>query len=225
MKKQNKAEKSTENQIQTIFHFPTAIYTIDKPEFLPTVKKVTTEFLKKAKKDSSKLNEIYPSYMTDDLRNDERMDDFCSYVANSAWNILENQGYAMDSLRTFFTEIWCQEHHKYSSMDQHIHNYGAQIVGFYFIDCPENCSRVVFHDPKPGKAQINLPEKNVSNATYASTMINFEPKPGMLFFTNAWLPHSFTRNESDKPMRFIHFNLTVQYVPSETPSTGDAEIV
>ena len=53
MKKQNKAEKSTENQIQTIFHFPTAIYTIDKPEFLPTVKKVTTEFLKKAKKQIS----------------------------------------------------------------------------------------------------------------------------------------------------------------------------
>jgi hypothetical protein len=44
----------------------------------------------------------------------------------------------------------------------------------------------------------------------ASQLINFEPKPGILFFTNAWLAHSFTRHASDKPLKFVHFNLTVQ---------------
>jgi hypothetical protein len=41
-------------------------------------------------------------------------------------------------------------------------------------------------------------------------MINYHPKEGMLMLTNAWLPHSFTRNMSDKPMRFIHFNVNVK---------------
>jgi uncharacterized protein (TIGR02466 family) len=225
MKKQNKIEQAVENQVQTIFHFPTAIYKIDKPEFLPVVKKVTTEFLNKRKKEVKQLDEIYPVYMTEDLRSDKRMTDFCSYIANTAWNILENQGYAMNPLQTVFTEMWCQEHYKHSAMEQHTHNFGSQIVGFYFIECPENASKVLFHDPKAAKVQINLPEKDASNATYASTVINFEPKPGMLLFTNAWLPHSFTRHGSDKPMRFIHFNLGVQQAPQQMACATPAEII
>ena len=49
-----------------------------------------------------------------------------------------------------------------------------------------------------------------ANATIASKMINFEPKPGLMIFSNAWLAHSFTRHASEKPIKFVHFNLTVQ---------------
>ena len=39
-------------------------------------------------------------------------------------------------------------------------------------------------------------------------MINFILKPGTLIFTNAWLPHSFTRNANDKEsVEFTHFNI------------------
>jgi len=31
----------------------------------------------------------------------------------------------------------------------------------------------------------------------------------MLVLANSWLPHSFTKNGSDEPMTFIHFNLGV----------------
>jgi hypothetical protein len=57
---------------------------------------------------------------------------------------------------------------------------------------------------------IDLPQSNVSQATVASSMINFEPKPGLMIFSNAWLAHSFTRHASEKPIKFVHFNLTVQ---------------
>lgn len=220
-----KLKEMMENQVQTIFHFPTAIYTINKPEYLPMTKKVTSAFLKKRKKQVKQLDEIYPAYMTEDLRSDERMSEFSMYIANTAWNILQSQGYAMDNLNTFFTELWCQEHYKHSSMEQHIHGFGIQIVGFYFIDCPENSSKVVFHDPKPAKVQAGLPEQSMEQASYASNMINFEPKPGMLMFTNAWLPHSFTRHGSDKPMRFIHFNLTVGQAPATPVCATPAEVI
>ena len=63
-----------------------------------------------------------------------------------------------------------------------------------------------------------------SKATLASTMINFKPEPGMMMFAPAWLAHSFGRNASKEPFRFVHFNLTVQQTaPTFCPAS--AEIV
>jgi len=45
----------------------------------------------------------------------------------------------------------------------------------------------------------------------------------MLMFANSWLAHSFTRNASDKPMRFIHFNLSVQLAPQQ--AVAPAEVI
>lgn len=218
-------QEQDSNSIETLFYFPTCVYTLNKPEFLEATRALTTDFINQIKEETKELDEIYPVYMTKDLRSDARIEPFANYVANTAWNILDNQGYDMSNLRTYFTEMWCQEHYKHSAMEQHIHGYGAQIVGFYFIDCPENSSRVVFHDPKAAKVQISLPEQNVNNVTQASSMVNLEPKPGMLLFTNAWLPHSFTRNASDKPFRFIHFNLTAQQPERLPTSFAPAEVI
>jgi hypothetical protein len=100
-------------------------------------------------------------------------------------------------------------------MDEHIHANGAQITGFFFLETPKDCSKVVLHDPRPGKKQINIAETNSQNATAASTAIVFAPTPGMILLTNAWLPHSFSRHGAAKPIKFIHFTLGVQYhVPS-----------
>jgi hypothetical protein len=34
-------------------------------------------------------------------------------------------------------------------------------------------------------------------------------------FTNSWLPHSFTKNPSKKPFKFIHFNVGVMPAPQQ----------
>ncbi|NDG03534.1 MAG: hypothetical protein EB119_10195, partial [Synechococcaceae bacterium WBB_34_004] len=73
------------------------------------------------------------------------------------------------------------------------------------------------------KAQIDLPETDVNQATIASKMINFEPKPGLMIFSNAWLAHSFTRHASEKPIKFVHFNLTVQM--AQTVACPAAEVI
>jgi hypothetical protein len=97
-------------------------------------------------------------------------------------------------------------------MEQHVHG-GSQLVGFYFLETPEDSSRALFHDPRPGKVQNFLPESTPSEATLASNIINFEPKPGLLIITNAWLPHSFGRHASDEPLKFVHFSLNTVYQP------------
>jgi uncharacterized protein (TIGR02466 family) len=199
-------------QLQVAYHFPCSIYIIERPDFLDSVNLVSEEALDKQRKEKD-LNEIYPVIMSENYYADERIKDFAEFVGSTAWNILEGQGYAMQNFNTSFTEMWTQEHHKHSAMDQHVHGYGSQIVGFYFLETPEDCSRVVFHDPRSAKVQIDLPEQDMNMATPASKMINFEPKPGMMIFANSWLAHSFTRHASEKPIKFVHFNLTIQHAP------------
>jgi uncharacterized protein (TIGR02466 family) len=192
-------------------YFPTVIYTVEKPEFLEDVKKVCLDALAVKKKDK-KVNDLYPVYMTDNLVTNEKARPLASFIANTGWDILKNQGYSTEGLTALLSEFWCQEHSKHSLMEQHTHGNNSQLVGFYFIDTPEGCSKVVFHDPRPGKVQINLQEHDASKATTASDMVNFTPKPGLLIFTNSWLPHSFTRHASKSPIRFIHFSINVQYM-------------
>jgi len=218
-------EASTDKKIEAFWHFPTLIYSAKAPQFLSAAKKVATEAIAEKKKEIKKLDDIYPVVMTGNLNDDPRMLDLADFIAQSAWEILDSQGYAMQNLSTYFTEFWCQEHHKHSAMEQHVHGYGSQIVGFYFIDVPENSSRVLFHDPKAGKVQLNLPEKDMSQATIASNVINFVPEAGTVMFANAWLAHSFTRHAAGRPMRFIHFNVSVQHVAPTACPAHDVEVI
>ena len=147
--------------------------------------------------------------MTGNYFGDPRMADFSEFVGGTAWNILNEQGYAMQDKAVSFTEMWTQEHHKHSAMDAHVHGFGSQVVGFYFLETPENCSKIVFHDPRAAKVQIDLPEQDINTATPASKAINFTPKPGLMIFANSWLAHSFSRHAAELPIKFVHFNLTV----------------
>lgn len=194
---------------QVFTYFPSLVYMVKKPEFLNTVRIVCDEYVEKAKADH-KLDEIYPVYMTGSFYDDPRIADFAQHVGQEAWNILSGQGYNMNGLSTFFTEMWCQQHYKHSSMEQHVHGYGSQIVGFYFTQTPEDCSRVVFHDPVAARVMAGLGEVDGNIATPASRMVNFKPEPGMMIFTNAWLAHSFTRHAASEPIQFVHFNLGVR---------------
>lgn len=211
-------------QLEIAIHFPCPIYLIERPDFLEIVSEVSEESLAQQNKERP-LNEIYPVIMSNNYFDDPRLNQFAEFVGATAWNILNEQGYAMQDKLVSFTEMWTQEHHKHSLMEQHTHGYGSQIVGFYFLEVPDNSSRVVFHDPRIGKSLIDLPEVDISQATIASKMINFQPKPGLMIFANAWLAHSFTRHAAENPIKFVHFNLTVQMaVPAVCPAPA-AEIV
>ena len=201
--------------------FPCPIYVIERPDFLDVVSAVSEEALEPRRKEQ-KLDDIYPVYMTENYFSDPRMGGFTEFVGATAWNILNEQGYAMQGKAVQFTEMWTQEHYKHSAMDAHVHGFGSQIVGFYFLETPENCSRVVFHDPRSGKVQIDLPEQDINMATPASKMINFTPKPGMMIFANSWLAHSFTRHTAELPIKFVHFNLTVIPAPQQACNTPPA---
>lgn len=197
--------------------FPSPVYIVDAPEFLPAVTVVVNEYLKDIKTAKTDFDPLYP-VQTDGFFHEPVLAEFTQYIAQTAWNILRDQGFDMETKGTYFREMWAQEHNQYQGHDEHIHTHGDQISGFYFINVPEGASAVAIHDPRAGKLQINLEETNKAVVTDASPSALFIPKPGQMFFINSWLPHSVTRNPTVNPTCLVHFNLTVGLAPK----TGNA---
>ena len=205
-------------QLQVEYLFASSVWRTSAPQFLEAVQAVVkTAFSKRKKEHPEILKTVYPTIMTDNIHTDPRCAEFANYIQQAAWNVLNNQGYNMDIFDMQFYDCFGQEHHKYSGHDTHTHP-GGQVTGFYFLETPENCCRVVFKDPRHGKNHNSIGERNMSQATLASYEINYQPQPGDFFFTNSWLPHSFTRNANIKPMRFIHFTLGVQFKGQPVPT-------
>ena len=195
--------------------FPSPVYIVDAPEFLPAVQVVANEYLKEIREIKTDFDPLYP-VQTNGFFHEPVLAGFTQYIAQTAWTILRDQGFDMEDKGTYFREMWAQEHNQYQGHDEHIHTHGDQISGFYFIDAPKGASAVAIHDPRAGKVQINLEENNKAVVTDASSVALFIPKPGQMFFINSWLPHSITRNPSTSSTRLVHFNLTVGPAPKTT---------
>jgi len=196
-----------ENELFSEAHFVSNVYYGDISSHLKVAKKVALEYLSKV---DAEPNNIYPVRMTDNFVHDKRIEPLRLFILNSVLQVLNQQGYDLRNGVVNMLDMWCQEHHMRSGMDYHVHN-GAVMSGFYFIDCPSEDSKLIFHDPRSAKVFSSLPELNENNLTSASNIINYIPKPGMLVFANSWLPHSVLKNTSNKEFRFIHFNVGVKY--------------
>jgi uncharacterized protein (TIGR02466 family) len=221
MARKKKAEEPAVAPLDQFHYFATPIYITKQPQFLETVKAIAADSIKQVH-GKAKPNKIHPVLMSGSMLEDERIAPFAEFIGSTAWNILSSQGYAMENFTTTFTELWCQEHYQTSSMDYHAHPGGNFLVGFYFLDVPEGAPPAIIHDPRAGRLMLALPEADPSQATLASTMINFKPEPGMMMFAPAWLAHSFNRNTSKEPFRFVHFNLTVQQTaPAFCPAPAE----
>lgn len=188
--------------------FPTSVYSVVREDFLDNLKQVS-------KKHMTTFDKYV--HMSKNFYDDPDVSDFCNAVLHVSWKILKDQGYYMEDKETYFTEMWTQEHYKHSLMEQHTHKFGSQIVGFYFLETPENCSKLLIHDPRPAKMIIGLDEVDEKQATEASDVVNFKPQPGLMIFTNGWLPHSFSRHENEMPIKFIHFNVGVNHTHYDAP--------
>jgi uncharacterized protein (TIGR02466 family) len=203
------------DQLEEFHYFTTPVYAVKKPEFLEPIRNVSKKYLDKSKSRIAK-NKNPMMVMTTNFSLDPDASEFAQYVSQTAWNILNAQGYNMDNLVTFFTEMWTQEHNFHSSMDTHVHGGGSQISAFYFLDVPENSCKMVIHDPRAGKVMINLPQKDANAVTPASERIVFAPEAGALIMCPAWLPHQFTRNlNKTKPVHFVHMNIAVTHAPEQ----------
>lgn len=198
------------NDLNMEYLFPSNVFSSRRTEFISQVLPIFEEYSSQIKNERG-VDPYYPSVMTRDMIGDSRLLEFSNVILGYAWQALTMQGYNMTLFSTFFSSLWGQEHHKNSSMEYHIHGENSQISGFYFLDVPQGSMEILYHDPRAVKVYANLPEADLNTVTPATSIIKFIPEPGNLFLSNSWLPHSFTKNRSDHPVKFIHFNINVMY--------------
>jgi hypothetical protein len=91
----------------TYFYFASPVYASEQPEFLDVVSEVSKDMLAKLTHDP---HEIYPMFNTDDFATDPRMNEFCAFVAQTGWNVLKEQGYAMENFSMSVDSAWSQKH-------------------------------------------------------------------------------------------------------------------
>ena len=200
--------------------FITAVYRKYAPEYISTIKPVHEEYIQKIRQQITP-DDVYPGIMTESMKSDPRLESFERYIADCAWDILNQQGYNMDYFYTLVQQLWGQYHPRTSSMEPHSHGDSSFLVGLYFIDVPEDSSKINFHDPRPAKIHTGLPLRQIDSLTYANDIISYTPRPGDLVITNSWLSHSFLRNRSQLPFNFLHFNIGVIRADSiEPPDTA-----
>lgn len=196
-------------EIEQNFYFSCGVYLYKDKKYIKNLLKVSNDVFNSMGKEITQIEDVYPIRQSINFNSNPEIEDFRSFLGHSSWGILDSQGYEMSAYDMTITELWCQEHHKYSGHDKHIHGNQGQICGFYFLECEKDSILALIHDPRDVKVYTDLPQKKIDDVTYASSTINFSPEPGLFIFMNTWMPHSFTRNKSDKPVKFIHFNIGV----------------
>lgn len=218
-------ENEYQNMLAVENHFTSPVYFIEKLEFLDLAKEISQEYGSKIDPEM-KFSEIFPVVQTESFHNDYRLDDFMTFIARTAWNILYDQGYDMDMFTTGVTELWAQDHYYLSGQSEHVHA-GSQITGFYILEAPDNSSQIVLHDTSAGKKQIGLPLKDMSRLTIGSQTVHYTPREGAFYFFNSYVPHEFTRNASQSSFKFIHFNVAVFHneQTNQQCNVSDAEII
>ena len=93
------------DQLNPTHLFSAPVYVIEKPEYLDAARSVSSRFIEK-RKCVEELNPAFPVYMTESIYIDPEISALAKFISQTAWNILSSQGYAMEYLQTYYTEMW-----------------------------------------------------------------------------------------------------------------------
>jgi len=189
------------------FHyFATAVYREEKPEWVGHVLKQVDRWCEEQKRINQEQGNNYPVVQTGHMGNDPELSFLSEYFGRTATDLLCKQGYFIDPFEFYTSGMWGQELGCWGSHEPHVHP-NTQMCGLYFLDTPEGGSFPVFSDPRQGKAMNDFFTIG-EEVTVATPKIFFNNMiPGTFMFFNAWLPHQFTINQSQRPTKFIHFTL------------------
>lgn len=198
--------------------FSNSILVFQDNSWLDNLNKLSENYLIKSRDENKKRvinnKEFGFSNHSSPLINDENFLDFTKFICKKSFNFLEEQGYDLSNYSLNVSDLWVQEFAKNGggNHNTHVHS-NSHVSGFYFLKCSNKTSYPIFHDPRPGKLMIQLPEKNISLITEASESVPLFPSPGTFVFFNSYLGHEFPIDLGVEPFRFIHFN--IQALPKQ----------
>lgn len=203
--------------VENIFSSP--VYSMIMPTYLKKLNEACDPHIEKAKKVNQPLidqrNKNYKKDLKDfafvhhslDIREDPALQEFISFVKDTSYTILNEQGYDLTDHKIILKDLWVQEFPRAGGGYHwpHIHE-NCHISGFYFLKCSPKTSYPVFHDPRPAKIVTDLPLKKEENM-YGYSRYEKKVLPGTFVFFNSYLLHEYLMDTGVEPFRFIHFNI------------------
>lgn len=203
-------------------YFSCPIYNIKKPKWINQLNNLCDKEIEKAKvkdqnifeqrkqKFGKDIGTIGHSFHSNNLNVDPNFAFFNQFIGERAREILDEQGYDLSNYILIVNDNWVQEFSQGGYHSMHIHP-NNHISGFYYLKCSDKTSFPIFHDPRPGKVIMDLPEKEPEKIDDSSSKIFYLPEPGDMYFFNSYLTHEYSFDFGIEPFRFIHFN--IQAIP------------
>lgn len=103
---------------------------------------------------------------------------------------------------------WLQYNQPGSDFNRHDH-YGALTSGCIYIQTPENCGDILFHNPLEQRRCTNTFFSKIQQEEnpYNFNHVRYTPKKGDIIMFESWLQHTVKKNQSTDPRISIGFNI------------------
>lgn len=201
------------NQInlRTEYFFPTCIHATSNTEHLNLMRSSHKKYIDVIRKNQER-NSVYQSTVSDNYIFDKDILPFVQFVKECCVQALVQQGYDNNITDLEVLDLFSQEHDFASNMEPHFHN--NFFTALYFLEVPPDV-RALFYDPRDLKVFASIKEADMNVSSPATSVINYAPEPGLLLITNSWLKHSFSRNPTNQPFKFIHMGINAFYNPNK----------
>lgn len=185
--------------MQSFAYFPTNIYRDERPDLVEKVLPICIRHLNRIE------NSNFLFRQTANFNNEPVVLEIANYILLTSINILREQSYDVNKYDFYISGLWAQEINRGGGTNVHIHK-NSQISGWLFLETPQNGSYPIYYDTRMNKSMIELDYiqgQEINNATNAIHFNNMVP--GTVMFSNSWMQHQLTVNNSNSPTRCIHF--------------------
>ena len=210
---------------QVLNWFPTNVYKLNNPEFIPsaTMLFAETDWEKfKHKKYKYGGETTYFSEEPLPLVTGITQQTLQDFVCKAVEDLAEYQGVDMSCHKAVIQKIWLNSMHNGAIHERHAHP-GAHYSGTYYVNKPPGASRIRFYSPTADFWGLSMPpiEEEALNAITAE-YVEMDPIPGNLLVWNSWLYHEVLENKSTLQNRnTISFNVIL----AETNKCGIGSLV
>lgn len=197
--------------LEVFSFFPTLVYRNELPGWVKDVDKYTQKYFEDVKEKNEEYEKSECVVQTYNMVDDLNLAFVKNYFLQESKYILSEQGYLIDNYNLYVQDMWGQEFRQTGFNWPHVHS-NCHISGLYFFNVPEDTSELMFGDPRPGKLMSDLDHKNCPDTLYPATpsiTLN-KIKTGTFVLFNAWLTHNLTLSNTDRPLKFLHFNLACE---------------
>lgn len=190
------------NNLTTEIWFPTFISYSYNKEILPNIKKIFESINWDSLKDDRYPNGYTTFYGGQDLNEQLKnsMPEFCDFVLESCYEILNRQQIAIGNKKLIVTTFWLSRMLENGHHSKHLHTHSFY-SGTYYVNADNESAKIKFYDPRLYRQF--LPNIN------SNEIVAYTPEEGKLLLWDSYLEHEVEMNFSTNPRDAISFNIDI----------------